>query len=163
MEDLPIVMIYTDGACVGNPGLGGYGVILVSQSPNRRRELSGGFRMTTNNRMEMMAAVVGLEALKRRCRVTIHSDSKYLVDSMELGWVHGWKSNGWKRNAKESRVNVDLWERLLDLCAQHVVDFQWVRGHTGHAENERCDHLAESAARADGLADDTGYVALAIR
>lgn len=110
-----------------------------------------------------MAAIVGLEALKRKCRVTICSDSKYLVDSMELGWVHRWKSNGWKRNAKESRVNVDLWERLLDLCAQHVVDFQWVRGHAGHAENERCDHLPESAARTDGLVHDTGYVALAIR
>jgi len=163
MDNMPVVMIYTDGASVGNPGPGGYGVILVSQSSNRRRELSGGFRMTTNNRMEMMAAIVGLEALQLRCRVTIYSDSKYLVDSIELGWVHKWKSNGWRRNAKESAVNVDLWERLLDIRSQHVVDFEWVKGHSGHPENDRCDELAESAARSGGLAEDTGYVPSRVR
>ena len=152
-------MIYTDGACVGNPGPGGYGVVLVSEPLNRRRELSRGFRMTTNNRMEMMAAIVGLEALRRPCQVTVYSDSKYLVDSMELGWVHKWKANGWMRTTKELRVNVDLWERLLDLCAQHDVSFRWLRGHSGHPENERCDQLAESAARSSVLEDDTGMLA----
>ena len=155
MSGLKHVTIYTDGACLGNPGPGGYGVVLLYNG--HRRELSGGFRLTTNNRMEMMAAIVGLEALKTRCRVTLSSDSQYLVDAITLGWAQRWRANGWLRNKKDRAVNPDLWERLLDLCDQHEVTFRWVRGHAGNRENERCDRLATQAARQKDLPADTGY------
>lgn len=153
-DDLKQITLYTDGACIGNPGPGGYGAVLLYGG--RRRELSGGVRLTTNNRMEILAAIVGLEALKERCAVTVYSDSQYLVDAMTQGWAARWRANGWKRNKKEHASNADLWARLLDLCASHEVRFVWVKGHAGNRENERCDQLAErAAARGEGV--DGGY------
>lgn len=151
------VTIYTDGACIGNPGPGGYGVVLLWNT--HRRELSGGYQLTTNNRMEMMAAIAGLEALKEPCQVTLYSDSQYLVDAMTKGWAKRWQSNGWRRNAKDLAKNPDLWERLLKLCQEHEVTFVWVRGHAGNPENENCDRLAVAAARSQSLAVDSGYQA----
>lgn len=151
------VTIYTDGACIGNPGPGGYGVVLLWNT--HRRELSGGYQLTTNNRMEMMAAIAGLEALKEPCQVTLYSDSQYLVDAMTKGWAKRWQSNGWRRNAKDLAKNPDLWERLLTLCQEHEVTFVWVRGHAGNPENENCDRLAVAAARGQSLAVDSGYQA----
>jgi len=149
------VEIFTDGACRRNPGPGGYGVVLLYES--RRRELSGGFRLTTNNRMEILAAIAGLEALKEPCRVRLYSDSQYLVNAIEKGWAARWRAAGWKRNSREKAVNPDLWERLLELCRVHRVEFLWVRGHAGHPENERCDRLATAAADAPDLGVDEGY------
>jgi ribonuclease HI len=149
------IKLYTDGACSGNPGPGGYGVVLLYDS--HRKELSGGFRRTTNNRMEILAAITGLEALKEPCHVTLYSDSQYLVNAVEKGWAPRWQTNGWMRNKKEKAVNPDLWERLLELCQIHKVRFEWLRGHAGHGENERCDELATGAARGPNLAIDEGY------
>jgi len=149
------VTLYTDGGCINNPGPGGFGVVLLYNS--YRKELSGGFRRTTNNRMEILAAITGLEALKEPCRVTLYSDSQYLVNAIEKGWARRWQANGWMRNKKEKAVNPDLWERLLELCKIHKVRFEWLRGHAGHDENERCDELATAAARASNLAIDEAY------
>ena len=149
------VIIYTDGACLGNPGSGGYGVVLLYSQ--HRKELSGGFRLTTNNRMEIMAAIVGLLALKTQCYVTLYTDSKYLVDAVMKGWAKRWQANGWKRNQKEKAKNPDLWQQLLDLCAQHEVKFVWVKGHAGNRENEYCDQLAVKAAQQKDLPADPGY------
>ena len=149
------VTIYTDGGCLGNPGPGGYGAVLIYGA--KRKELSGGFRRTTNNRMELMAAIRGLEALKHPCRVTLYSDSEYVVNAMKQGWARRWRDNGWRRNKKDKAVNPDLWERLLQLCETHQVNFQWVRGHAGTPENERCDELAQDAARGEHLAVDEAY------
>ena len=149
------VTIYTDGACIGNPGPGGYGAVLLSGE--HRKELSGGFANTTNNRMEILAAIVGLETLKKPSAVTLYSDSRYLVDAIEKGWAIKWQANGWMRNKKERAVNPDLWERLLDLTKQHDVEFRWVRGHAGNKENERCDKLAVAAAKGRNLPADSGY------
>ncbi len=146
---------YTDGACLGNPGPGGYGAVLLYGS--QRKELSGGFKLTTNNRMEITAALVALEALREPCRVTLFSDSQYLVYAMSKGWAQRWQDNGWKRNRREDAVNPDLWERMLELCRRHTVEFRWVRGHSGMKENERCDRLAVAAARDSVLPDDLGY------
>lgn len=132
-EKITEVSIYTDGACSGNPGPGGYGVILLS-GPNRK-ELSGGEAETTNNRMELLAAIVGLSALKRRCAVTLYSDSKYVVDMVEQGWLARWRANGWKRNRTEAAKNIDLLERLWELLQAHQVKFIWVRGHADNALN----------------------------
>jgi len=150
------VTLYTDGGCINNPGPGGYGVVLIYDS--HRKELSGGFRKTTNNRMEIFAAIAGLEALKEPCRVTLVSDSQYLVYAIQKGWARKWQANGWRRNSREPAINPDLWEKLLKLCEVHEVQFQWVRGHAGHTENERCDDLAKSAARSPNLAVDPGYL-----
>ena len=137
------VEIYTDGACRGNPGKGGWGAILVYGK--YEKEMSGGERETTNNRMELMAAISGLAALKEPCRVTLYSDSKYLVDAYNQGWVFSWKQNGWRRG-KDPLKNPDLWERLFSLTEMHEVEFVWVKGHNGHGYNERCDQLATSFA-----------------
>ncbi len=134
------VEIFTDGACSGNPGPGGYGVVL--RYGEYEKELSGGEKETTNNRMELTAAIKGLACLKEPCRVTLYSDSKYLIDAIEQGWVYKWRENGWMRNKKEKALNPDLWERLLTLISLHDVEFVWVKGHDGHIENERCDKLA---------------------
>ena len=149
------VTIYTDGACIGNPGPGGYGAVLIAGE--HRREISGGYRRTTNNRMEILAAVMALESLTRPCRVTLFSDSRYVVDAMTKGWVRRWKANGWKRNRRDAAINPDLWERMLQACAAHDVDFRWVPGHAGVPENERCDRLAVQAAHGKDLPPDTGY------
>lgn len=154
-EPLKHVEIYTDGACLGNPGPGGYCAIL--RHNGHKKELAGGFRRTTNNRMEIMAAIVGLESLKEKCLVTLYSDSEYLVKAMALGWARKWRANGWRRNARENALNPDLWERLLRVCEVHAVEFRWVRGHAGNSENERCDELAVQAAQHSDLPDDNGY------
>ncbi|NJN65979.1 MAG: ribonuclease HI [Chloroflexaceae bacterium] len=158
-DERPEVTIYTDGGCESNPGgPGGYGVVLISQQgQGKRKELSGGFRSTTNNRMELYAAIRGLEALKVPCRVTLYSDSQYLVKAMTEGWAQKWKKNNWWRNKKEKAANPDLWERLLSLCRTHEVDFRWVRGHAGHPGNERCDELAMLALQKKDLPSDKGY------
>lgn len=156
MEEKPKkVTIYTDGACLGNPGPGGYGVVMLYD--RHRKELSGGFRLTSNNRMELMAAIVGLGALKTRCRVTLYTDSQYLVNAMTKGWVERWRANGWMRNKRESALNPDLWEQLRQQCRRHEVEFVWVRGHADNSENNRCDELATGAAAGQNLPPDTGY------
>ena len=137
------VQIYTDGACRGNPGRGGWGAILVWGK--YERELSGGEEVTTNNRMELLAAISGLSALKERCRVTLYSDSKYLVDAFLEGWVESWRAHGWRRGRDELK-NPDLWQQLYALTEQHEVEFVWVKGHNGHDYNERCDALATAFA-----------------
>ncbi len=149
------VVVYTDGACSGNPGTGGYGVVLLYGTA--RKELSGGYRLTTNNRMEILAVIKGLEALKEPCEVALYSDSRYVVDAIEKGWVKKWKANGWKRNAKETASNVDLWERMLLLLERHKVHFQWVKGHADNPENERCDALARAAIASGNLQEDENY------
>ena len=149
------VTIYTDGACSGNPGPGGYGAIL--QHGKNRKELSGGFRKTTNNRMELLAVIAGLEALKDPCDVTVFSDSRYIVDAVNTGWARRWKANGWRRNKKDRAVNPDLWACLLDLMDIHDTEFRWVKGHAGNRGNERADALAVAASNSDCLAVDQGY------
>ena len=149
------VQVFTDGACSGNPGPGGYGVIL--QYGEHRRELSGGFRRTTNNRMELTAAVVALEALKRECDVTLISDSEYLVNAISKGWAQSWRAMRWRRKGAKVVPNWDLWNRLLELAERHRVQVEWVEGHAGHAENERCDQLARLAAAGADLPADAGF------
>ena len=156
MSNQKKVTIYTDGSCLNNPGRGGYGAVLLFDP--HRREISGGFRLTTNNRMEMMAVIAALEALKEPCQVTLYSDSQYVVNAMTKGWAQRWQANGWKRNKKEMAVNPDLWERLLMVSKPHDVDFRWLRGHSGIVENERCDRLAFAAATQSGLPEDSGYL-----
>ena len=134
------VEMFSDGACSGNPGPGGYGVIL--RFAGREKELSGGEAMTTNNRMELVGVIEGLSALKEPCRVVLTTDSRYVVDSVTKGWVYGWKKKGWIKSDKKPALNVDLWEKLLPLLEKHDVTFNWVKGHAGHPENERCDRLA---------------------
>lgn len=155
MDSPKQIDIYTDGACHGNPGPGGYGVVLLYGG--HRKELSGGFRRTTNNRMEILAAIVALNALKERSKVTLHSDSAILVKGIEQGWAKRWKANGWRRNKTDKALNVDLWDELLNLCELHDIEFQWVRGHAGNTENERCDQLATAAADSPDLPVDEGY------
>ena len=142
------VILYTDGACSGNPGPGGYGAVLLftdSKSKTHRKELSGGEASTTNNRMEMMAVIKGLEALKSPTKVQIYSDSRYVVDAIEKGWAKRWRGNNWMRNKKEQALNPDLWEQLLNLQEIHELTFHWVKGHSNNTENERCDQLAREA------------------
>ena len=143
------VSLYTDGACRGNPGKGGWGAILVYGK--FEKEMSGGEPLTTNHRMELIAAIEGLCALKESCKVTLYSDSKYLVDAFNEGWVYGWREKGWRRG-KDELKNPDLWAKLYDLVKSHEVTFVWVKGHNGHDYNERCDKLA--TAFADSFADN---------
>ncbi|MEJ5311098.1 MAG: ribonuclease HI [Anaerolineae bacterium] len=151
------VTIYTDGSAIGNPGPGGYGVIL--RYGEHCRELSGGFRRTTNNRMEILAAIEALRALKEPCVVTLYSDSQYLVDAITKGWVKRWQAKGWMRTKNERALNVDLWLQLLPLLEEHAVTFVWVRSHVGNPDNERCDILAKQAAAQQNLPPDEGYEA----
>ncbi len=155
MTAKPQVTIHTDGACIGNPGRGGYGVVL--QFGEQRKELSGGYRLTTNNRMELMGPIKALQTLKQSYVVILYSDSRYVVDAIEKGWVERWRAKGWMRNKKDRAVNPDLWKCLLDLCSEHEVEFRWVRGHAGNRYNERCDRLATQAARQKNLPIDEGY------
>ncbi len=138
------VEIYTDGACRNNPGRGGWGAILVYGG--REKELSGGEAMTTNNRMELSAVIAALSALKENCEVTLTTDSQYVVNAIEKGWLDSWRHNGWRKSDKSPVQNVDLWEKLLALLDKHDVTFVWVRGHNGHPYNERCDVLATTFA-----------------
>ena len=154
-----LVKIFTDGAARGNPeGPGGYGTILQyvdTKGQLHEREYSQGYRKTTNNRMELMAAITGLEALNRPCQVELYSDSKYLTDAFNQHWIDGWLKKGWKRGKNQPVLNVDLWKRLLKAKEPHDVKFIWVKGHDGHPENERCDRLATTAADGAGLIPDT--------
>ena len=153
-SNLKQVVLYTDGACLGNPGPGGYGAVLLFGE--KRREISGGFRRTTNNRMEIMAVIAGLELLRYRCAVTVYTDSRYVANSIMKGWALRWRAKGWVRDHKQV-PNSDLWERLLGLCTQHKVTFEWVKGHAGTVENECCDRLSVQASRSSDLPPDRGY------
>lgn len=137
------VFLFSDGACSGNPGPGGYGVIL--RYKDTEKEFSGGEPETTNNRMELMGIITGLSALKEPCEVLVTTDSKYVVDSITKGWVYSWQKKGWVKSDKKPALNVDLWKQLLPLLEIHKVTFNWVKGHAGHPENERCDTLAVEA------------------
>lgn len=139
------VEIFTDGACSGNPGPGGWGAVLRCGSAEK--ELSGGEKSTTNNRMELTAVISALSALKQRCTVTICSDSKYVIDAVTKGWAKSWQKNNWIKSDKKPALNADLWERLLGLLDQHDVSFVWIKGHAGHPENERCDQMAVEESR----------------
>ena len=134
------IEMFTDGACSGNPGPGGWGTILRYRGVEK--ELCGGEAATTNNRMELTAVIEGLKALKESCEVIITSDSKYVIDAITLGWAKKWKANGWKRGKNQPALNPDLWDELLSLLEKHDVTFNWIKGHAGHAENERCDKMA---------------------
>ena len=136
------VILYTDGACSGNPGPGGWGAVL--RYGRHEREMSGGEHETTNNRMELMAVIMGLEALKEPCAVELYSDSRYVIDALSKGWAKSWRARGWVKSDKKPALNPDLWEQLLDLSMEHDVTFVWVKGHAGHPQNERCDKLATS-------------------
>ena len=150
-----LVRLYSDGACLGNPGPGGYGAIL--KHAEAVKEMSAGYLLTTNNRMELMGVIAGLEALKEPCNVHAFSDSEYVVNGLKLGWAKKWRANGWLKSDRKPAINSDLWARLLDLCDTHDVRIEWVRGHAGHPENERCDFLAVQAAKSDDLQPDPGY------
>ena len=149
------IVIYTDGGCINNPGPGGYGI--VSVRGKIRKEYSGGFRKTTNNRMELMACIVALQTLRAKYSITIYSDSKYVVDGISKGWAEKWQANDWKRAGQVKAENVDLWAELLKLCNKHKVDFEWVKGHAGNPENERCDTLAMEAMSKKRLPPDRNY------
>jgi ribonuclease HI len=149
------VLLYTDGGAIDNPGPGGYGLVLRYR--RHRKELSGGFRWTTNNRMELMACIRGLQSLKAESSVVVFSDSAYVVNAMTRGWVQRWQTRGWTLSNGQPVKNADLWRQLVDLCRRHQVEFQWVRGHAGNRENERCDRLARSAARDANLEVDEAY------
>ena len=150
-----IVLAFSDGSALGNPGQGGYGVVL--KYGEATKELSGGYRYTTNNRMELLGAIVALETLKRRCRVILTTDSRYVVNGISEGWAERWRANGWRRGKRGKALNPDLWTRLLDATSRHDVTFKWVRGHAGHIENERCDQLANEAAQGTNLVVDQEY------
>jgi ribonuclease HI len=149
------VIIYTDGCCLGNPGQGGYGVVLLYG--DHRKQISGGFRLTTNNRMELTAAIVGLKALKYNCKVSLYSDSKYLVEAFNQGWIENWRKNGWRTSKKGDVQNIDLWKQLYELYKKHEITFFWVRGHAGNKENETCDKLAMEAANRNDLPPDIKF------
>jgi ribonuclease HI len=149
------VTIHTDGGCKGNPGPGGYGAVLVSGK--HRKEISAGYRLTTNNRMELRAAIAAIELLTQPCEVELHSDSKYIIDAMTKNWLAGWQRRGWKTAANQPVKNRDLWTRLMAATAPHRMDWRWVKGHAGHAENERCDELANLAVKGRHLLDDDGF------
>jgi ribonuclease HI len=148
------ISLFTDGSCLGNPGPGGYGAILVYKE--HRKELSQGYRLTTNNRMEMMAAIAGLQSLQEPCRVRLTTDSQYVKQGITQ-WIQNWKRRGWLTASKEPVKNVDLWKLLDTEVQRHQVDWHWVKGHSGHDENERCDVLARDAAMSSDLLEDTGY------
>lgn len=145
MEKITFVEIFTDGACSGNPGPGGWGTIL--RCNGKEKELCGGEKETTNNRMELTAVINGLEALNRKCKVKVYSDSKYVIDGITKGWAKSWKKNGWKKSDKKPALNPDLWDRLLELIDMHDCEFVWIKGHNSHPENERCDRLAVNCSK----------------
>lgn len=159
MTESQPVTIFTDGACIGNPGPGGFGVVLIFGE--HRKELSGGFSETTNNRMELLAVIKGLEALKKPCRVKVFSDSQYVVDRVigGGGGIHAWKANGWTRvKGRKPIRNLDLWKQLYPFLSTHEIVWEWVKGHAGNKENERCDWLASHAARGPNLPPDLGFI-----
>jgi Ribonuclease HI len=150
------VTIYTDGACSGNPGPGGFGIVIIYNDV--RRELSGGFKLTTNNRMEIIAVIEALKFLKQPCNVNLYSDSKYVIDAIKKGWIDKWEKNNWYRTKSQKASNIDLWQELLKLLAIHNVNFIWVKGHNDNKENERCDYLARQFIKTGDLKIDKNYV-----
>jgi ribonuclease HI len=154
-SELKRVEIFTDGACTGNPGPGGFGTIL--KSGEKETEISAGYRRTTNNRMELLAVITGLQKLRLPCDVILYTDSKYVANGIDLGWAKKWRANGWRKATGEPALNSDLWGTLLDLAAQHKVRIVWVKGHAGHPENERCDQLSVAAAHSAELLTDEIY------
>lgn len=158
-KDAMVVELYSDGSARGNPGSGGYGTVLRytdSKGQVHEREFSAGYVMTTNNRMELLGAITGFEALTRPCKVTFCSDSKYVLDSFMQNWINSWIKNGWRKSDKKPVKNIDLWKRLLKAMEPHEVHFIWIKGHNGHPFNERCDQLATTAADGNDLIEDTG-------
>lgn len=156
MTEKKLIHIFTDGSCLGNPGPGGYGIVMKYKA--HTKELSDGYQLTTNNRMELLAPIVALEALKIPCKVILVSDSQYMRQGITQ-WIHNWKKRNWQTAAKTPVKNVDLWQRLDAASQLHDIDWQWVKGHAGHIENERCDQLARLAAEAKPIQADTGYQA----
>lgn len=154
MTETKYIRAYTDGSCLGNPGPGGYGALLIYNG--HRKELSQGYRLTTNNRMELMAAIEALAALNEPCQVTLTTDSQYVRQGITQ-WIQGWKRKGWKTADKKPVKNQDLWQRLDQLCSQHQIDWKWVKGHSGHPENERVDDLAREAAEQGPHLEDEGF------
>lgn len=152
---LPQVQLYSDGGADPNPGVGGYGVILSYKG--HRKEFSAGYKLSTNNRMELTGVITGLSKLTRRSNVTVYTDSQYVVNGIEKGWAKKWKANNWMRNKNDKAVNADLWAILLDEISKHIVKFIWVKGHNGHPENERCDELATAAMKMKPLLEDAGF------
>ncbi|PYE31183.1 RNase HI [Idiomarina fontislapidosi] len=150
------VHIFTDGSCLGNPGPGGYGVVL--EYGKHHKELSGGFQCTTNNRMELLACIKGLQTLTRACDIILTTDSQYVKQGIEQ-WIHKWKRNGWRTSNKKAVKNVDLWQQLDQAIARHNVTWEWVKGHAGHPQNERCDELARAAAEQNPTSVDAGFSA----
>ncbi|MCF6159087.1 MAG: ribonuclease HI [wastewater metagenome] len=150
--------MYTDGSCLKNPGgPGGYGVVISDKE--KRTELSGGYKSTTNNRMELLACIKGLETFEDKQAIVLYSDSLYVINGIKKGWVRRWRANGWMRNKTGRAINADLWERLLALSEYHVINFQWVKGHNNNKENERCDYIAQMAASGYDLLEDYGLAA----
>jgi ribonuclease HI len=149
------IIIYSDGGSINNPGPGGYGVVIIDG--NKRLEISGGFRRTTNNRMELSGAIAGLSLFEKHSRLLLRTDSQYVVKGVMEGWAIKWRKNGWMRTRNEPAENYDLWKTLLELAEKHDVIFEWVKGHAGHDENERCDELARSVSAKKGLPPDTNY------
>lgn len=149
------VTVHTDGGCKGNPGPGGYGVVLVCGA--HRKELAQGYKMTTNNRMELRAAIAALELLNEPCEVTLYSDSRYLIDAVTKKWIEGWKKKGWKTSTGQPVKNQDLWLKIVSASSKHKMDWRWVRGHAGNLENERCDELANIAVAGRNLVEDVGF------
>ncbi|MGB0894711.1 MAG: ribonuclease HI [Parashewanella sp.] len=156
MSELKLIHIFTDGSCLGNPGPGGYGIVMKYKS--HLKEMSGGFALTTNNRMELLAPIIALEALKEPCKIVLTSDSQYMRQGITQ-WIHGWKKKGWKTANRTPVKNVDLWQRLDAAQETHHIDWKWVKGHAGHIENEQCDKLARDAAEANPTDIDEGYQA----
>ncbi|WP_430468431.1 ribonuclease HI [Winogradskyella ouciana] len=155
-KDIPEIELFTDGGAEPNPGKGGFGTILKHKG--RQKEFFGGYELTTNNRMELMAVIYGLEKIKTKAKVTVYSDSKYVVDGIVKGWAENWERNNWIKPKGNLVLNKDLWERLLDVIDKHVVTFNWVKGHAGHLENERCDYLANLGIHSDHKVKDDGYL-----
>lgn len=151
------VTIYTDGACLGNPGKGGWAAILSLDNTPHRKEIFGGFLNTTNNRMELFAVISALSILKNPCNAMIYTDSKYVADAISKGWLKSWEKNNWKKSDKQSVKNIDLWVKLSELLNIHNVKFKWLKGHCGYVDNEICDSLAKQAAISDNLSIDEGY------
>lgn len=155
-EEIPEIDLYSDGGAEPNPGNGGFGAIMSYKG--KRKEFFKGYRLTTNNRMELMGVIYGLERLKTKSKVNVYTDSKYVIDGIQLGWAKKWRSKDWFRTKNKKAINHDLWAKLLDLIDQHEqVEFHWVKGHAGHPENERCDELANVGINSDELLEDYGY------
>ena len=150
-----IVEIYSDGACSGNPGRGGYGAVLIDGL--KRAELSQGYHLTTNNRMELLAAIAALQSLEGKRQVKLYTDSRYISEAINLGWIKTWQAKNWRKSGRGKVLNPDLWQQLVDMLAKHEVEVIWVEGHAGHKENERADRLAVAAAKSAALAADEGY------